>query len=156
MPDLRRRDFLGLLAAVASCGLPVPTQSALPAPVVPTLPEPKKPKPAKTRSTPPLSAREDWVRACLGGAIAVDVSREVSVSGPPITRITYIKKEPGAAERCVFTKERARAEKGRIRLCEVIQHYPFEPLVWGEFDGTRRYKPTKTKPETRLVIEWIA
>lgn len=137
---MNRRDFLGLVAAISACGLPAPPR--------------KRPESVPTSDGRPRSGSEEWIRACLRDAVAVEVMEEVSLGGPVTTRITYVKQESGAAERCVFTEARKRAEMGRARYVAVEQsplEDPFEISLSRPF-GRRK---TKTKVETRLVVEWV-
>lgn len=149
---MRRRDFLGLLAAVSACGLPVTAQASAPAVAAPSLPEkPKQPTPVATRGERPRAGWEEWVRACLRDAIAIDVSHEMSLAGPTAYRITYVKREPGAAERCEFASDRKRAEAGLIRYCEVRRESADGPPEFGLVRSpARRF----AEPQT-LVIEWV-
>lgn len=151
---MNRRDFLGLVAAISACGLPVTTQASEPSVAAPSLPEkPKQPTPVATRGERPRAGWEEWVRACLRDAIAIDVSHGISLAGPAVYRITYVKREAGAAERCAFVSARKRAEAGLIRYCEVREESADDPL---EFCIVRSPSPSRrfANPQA-LVIEWV-
>lgn len=150
---MHRRDFLGLLAAVAACGLPVTAQaSAVAAPSVPG--KPKHPTPVSTGGERPRPGWEEWVRACLGDAIAIDISHEVSLAGPTAYRITYVKREPRVVEHREFQAMRMLAERGRIRYCEVRQDSLDDPLDIGvSLSSGRQF--SKPRIKTSLVIEWV-
>lgn len=150
---MHRRDFLGLLAAVAACGLPVTAQATLPAPPAPPLPEkPDRQPPVATRGERLPAGWEDRIRACLGDAIAVDVSCEASMGCLTAYRIVYVKREPGVVEPRELQTMRMLAERGRIRHwhCEVRQ----ESLdVSVSLSSYRQF--SKPRVKTSLVIEWV-
>lgn len=152
---MHRRDFLGLLAAVAACGLPVTAQASLPAPTAPPLPEkPDRQPPVATRGKRPPADWEDRIRACLGDAIAVDVSCEASMAGWTAYRIVYVKRESRVVEHREFQAMRMLAERGRIRYCEVRQDSLYDPPDIGvSRSHGRRFVASATK--TSLVIEWV-
>lgn len=152
---MHRRDFLGLLAAVAACGLPVTAQASLPAPTAPPLPEkPDRQPPVATRGKRPPADWEERIRACLGDAIAVDVSCEASMAGWTAYRIVYVKREPRVVEHREFQAMRMLAERGRIRHCEVRWESLDDPLDIGvSLSSGRQF--SKPRIKTSLVIEWV-
>lgn len=151
MSNLRRRDFMGLLAAVAACGLPAPTA----APAAVAAPEPKRRLPDAIPS--PRSCRPEWekfVRDCLHDCVATRIEQNRSINGPSFTRITYRKMSPGDAKKCLLKKYRDRAERGGIRYCEITQGSP-DPLDISLAGGLSRSFSTVREPITYVTIEWV-
>lgn len=151
MSNLRRRDFLGLVSAIAACGLPVAQAAAS---VEPPKAVPKKRKPAPMKRKARGFPQEDWIRACLLDAIAVDVMETVTFGGAKTTRIRYRKMSPGAAEKCHFKDLRARAEKGSMRSVEAMTTYPLADVGLDRLGSfCREWLPDKW--ETEIIIEWV-